>query len=76
MAEHRDMIDDLIDIQSDWRAVSNPLGNIAGTLAANPEDVIALLRPGRRSGRGRLLALSGRVSGERHRDRGLVGQGR
>lgn len=39
MGEKRDMIDDIIDIQQDWRAVSNPLGNLAGTLAANPEDV-------------------------------------
>lgn len=56
MAEHRDMIDDLIDIQSDWRAVSNPLGNIAGTLAANPEDV-KVFDPSEYKGRPRANSL-------------------
>ena len=32
MAENRDMLDDLIDIQQDWQKVSNPLGDIADSL--------------------------------------------
>jgi len=32
MAEKRDMLDDLIDIQQDWQKVSNPLGDLAGQL--------------------------------------------
>ena len=32
MAEKRDMLDDLIDIQQDWEKVSNPFGDIAGQL--------------------------------------------
>lgn len=36
MAEKRDMLDDLIDIQSDWNAVSNPLNSLADTLAQDP----------------------------------------
>ena len=32
MAEKRDMLDDLIDIQQDWQKVSNPLGGIADSL--------------------------------------------
>lgn len=32
MAEKRDMLDDLIDIQQDWEKVSNPLGDLAGSL--------------------------------------------
>lgn len=36
MAENRDMIDDLIDIQEDWRAVSNPFGGVIDTLTADP----------------------------------------
>ena len=36
MAQKRDFLDDLIDIQSDWQALSNPLGNLADTLAADP----------------------------------------
>lgn len=32
MAEKRDMLDDLIDIQQDWQKVSNPLGDIADSL--------------------------------------------
>lgn len=31
--EKRDMLDDLIDIQRDWQKVSNPLGDLAGSLA-------------------------------------------
>lgn len=36
MAQKRDVIDDLIDIQSDWKAVKNPLGGLAGSLAVDP----------------------------------------
>lgn len=32
MAQERDMLDDLIDIQRDWEKVSNPLGDIADSL--------------------------------------------
>lgn len=32
MAEKRDMLDELIDIQQDWQKVSNPLGDIADSL--------------------------------------------
>ena len=32
VAEKRDMLDDLIDIQQDWQKVSNPLGDIADSL--------------------------------------------
>ena len=32
MAEKRDMLDDLIDIQRDWQKVSNPFGELAGSL--------------------------------------------
>ncbi len=32
MAEKRDMLDEIIDIQSDWQKVSNPLGDIADSL--------------------------------------------
>ncbi|WP_072499980.1 4Fe-4S binding protein [Olsenella phocaeensis] len=39
MAEKRDLLDDLIDIQQDWASVSNPLGGIADTLAADPSKV-------------------------------------
>lgn len=38
MAQKRDVIDDLIDIQSDWKAVKNPLGGLAGSLAVDPEN--------------------------------------
>ena len=31
--EKRDMLDDIIDIQRDWQKVSNPLGDLAGSLA-------------------------------------------
>lgn len=39
MADKRDMLDDLIDIQRDWRKVSNPLGDLARGLAADPSGV-------------------------------------
>lgn len=39
MAENRDMIDDIIDIQRDWKVVSNPFGDIANSLALDPNDV-------------------------------------
>ena len=38
MAQKRDVIDALIDIQSDWKAVKNPLGGLAGSLAVDPEN--------------------------------------
>ena len=38
MAQKRDVIDDLIDIQSDWKAVKNPLGGLAGSLAVDPDN--------------------------------------
>ena len=37
MSEKRDLLDDIIDIQKDWTAVKNPLGNLADALAAEPE---------------------------------------
>ena len=39
MAEKRDMLDDIIDIQNDWNAVKNPLGNVADQIMADPADV-------------------------------------
>ena len=36
MSEKRDLLDDIIDIQKDWTAVKNPLGNLADALAAEP----------------------------------------
>lgn len=39
MAEQRDMLDELIDIQRDWQALSNPLGGVIDTLAADPSKV-------------------------------------
>ena len=36
MAEKRDILDDLIDIQSDWHKISNPFGDIADSLAEDP----------------------------------------
>ena len=39
MAEKRDLIDELIDIKSDWQALSNPVADVANALAANPEEV-------------------------------------
>ena len=36
MAKERDFLDDLIDIQSDWQALSNPFGDIADQLATDP----------------------------------------
>ncbi|HIU23873.1 MAG TPA: 4Fe-4S binding protein [Candidatus Coprovicinus avistercoris] len=38
MADKRDMLDDFIDIQKDWKAVSNPLGNLVGALAQDPGE--------------------------------------
>ncbi len=37
--QNRDLLDDIIDIQKDWSAVSNPLGNIVDTLSADPDKV-------------------------------------
>jgi len=36
VAEKRDILDDLIDIQSDWHKISNPFGDIADSLAEDP----------------------------------------
>ena len=36
MAEKRDILDDLIDIQADWHKISNPFGDIADSLAEDP----------------------------------------
>lgn len=38
MAE-RDLIDEFIDIKSDWQALSNPVNDVANALAANPEEL-------------------------------------
>ncbi|WP_321971499.1 4Fe-4S binding protein [Paratractidigestivibacter sp.] len=38
MAQKRDFLDDLIDIQSDWQALSNPFGDIADQLALDPSQ--------------------------------------
>ena len=35
--EERDFLDELIDLQSDWQAFSNPLGDIADSLMEDPE---------------------------------------
>ena len=35
--EERDFLDELIDLQSDWRALSNPFGDIADSLMEDPE---------------------------------------
>ena len=34
--EERDFLDELIDLQSDWQALSNPLGDIADSLMEDP----------------------------------------
>lgn len=34
----RDFIDDLVDIQKDWRAVSNPLGSLTSALTQEPTE--------------------------------------
>ena len=39
MAQKRDLIDDLIDIKSDWQALSNPVADVANALAAKPEEI-------------------------------------
>lgn len=38
MAEKRDVIDDIIDIQQDWQAVRNPLGSVADQLLGSSEN--------------------------------------
>ena len=38
VAQKRDLLDDLIDIQADWQALSNPFGDIADSLAADPSQ--------------------------------------
>ncbi len=37
MAKKRDMLDDLIDIQNDWQAVSHPMDGIADSLVASAD---------------------------------------
>lgn len=37
--EKRDLIDELVDMQRDWKAVSNPLGSITGALMQDPAQV-------------------------------------
>ena len=39
MAEQRDIIDDLIDIQDNWAALSNPFGGMIDSLTADPSKV-------------------------------------
>ena len=39
MAEERDMLDDLIDIQQNWQAVSNPFGGMFDVLTQDPSKV-------------------------------------
>ena len=36
MADKRDLLDDIIDIQADWQAMQNPLGGMLDSLAAEP----------------------------------------
>ena len=38
MAEKRDFLDDLIDIQSDWRALSDVPGNLVNSLVEDPSN--------------------------------------
>ena len=38
MAEKHDFLDDLIDIQSDWQALSNPLDALMGSLGGNDAE--------------------------------------
>lgn len=37
MADERDFLDEIIEIQKDWKAVSNPLGNLATALTTEAE---------------------------------------
>ncbi len=37
--EKRDLLDEFIDIKNDFQSLSNPVQDIAGALATNPEDV-------------------------------------
>lgn len=39
MAEKRDLLDDIIDIQDNWGAIQNPLGDVASTLIQDPATV-------------------------------------
>lgn len=39
MAEERDLLDELIDIKSDWQALSNPINDVTNALMAKPEEV-------------------------------------
>ena len=36
--DERDFLDEIIDIQSDWRKLSNPFGDIADQLALDPDE--------------------------------------
>ena len=36
MAEKRDFLDDIIDMSQDFKAIKNPLAQIANSLAAEP----------------------------------------
>ena len=38
MAEKRDFLDDLIDIQSDWRALADVPQNLVSSLVEDPEN--------------------------------------
>ena len=38
MAQKRDLLDDIIDIQADWQKLSNPFGDIADSLALDPDE--------------------------------------
>ena len=38
MAQKRDILDDIIDIQDNWQAVQNPLAGIADSLAQDPSQ--------------------------------------
>lgn len=38
MAEERDLIDEFIDIKSDWQALSNPLNDVTNALMAQPGE--------------------------------------
>ena len=39
MAEKRDFLDDIIDMSQDFKAIKNPLAQIANSLAAEPGEV-------------------------------------
>ena len=39
MAKERDMIDEIIDLQDNFLAVRNPLGNVADQLMGDPDTI-------------------------------------